>query len=173
MQFRVLSVSRLFNAKSFGENSDVTVKKGFIEDFSSVEFRIGHVFNDHVNMFFYGGIDKYRGSSASETSYFSSSSFAGAGILANNKFEGADHYGQSFENHPRYKAHLEFEIGDFTTWLRYTKSGSQGVLDGSTINNFGLDTHETGSQQISWSGVYEHDFTEFLKGRLFLKLHNG
>ena len=159
---------KTFSPETFGEKMDVTVTNGFIEDFKSIEFRIGHRFNEKVSMFFYGGVDKYRGASSSEAPYFATSSFAGAGIKADNKFEGADHYKQSFENQPRYKAHLEFEIGDFTTWLRYTKSGAQGVVAASTINGFGLETHETGSQQLSWAGVYQHKFSKFLKGRFSL-----
>ena len=159
---------KTFNAATFGEKIDVTVTNGFIEDFKSVEFRIGHRFNEKVSMFFYGGVDKYRGSTENDSPYFSSTSYPASGIHAGKKFSNADHYNQSFENKPRYKAHLEFEIGDFTTWMRYTRSGSQGVLDGSTINSFGMDTHEAGSQQFSWAGVYEHDFSKFLKGRFSL-----
>lgn len=159
---------KTFNAESFGERADVTVKNGFIEDFKSVEFRIGHKFNENVNMFFYGGVDKYRGVGSNDSGHFSTRSFPGIGVTADNKFEGADHAKQSFANQPRYKAHVEFEIGNFTTWLRYTRSGMQGVVSTSTINTFGGDTHESGSQQLSWSGVYEHDFSESVKGRFSL-----
>lgn len=160
---------KTFSPSSFGERMDLTVRNGFIEDFKSVEFRLGHRFNEKVNMFFYGGMDKYRGVSGNDSPYFSTRSFPGAGITADNKFEGADHNKQSFENQPRYKAHLEFEIGNLTTWLRYTRSGMQGINQASTINALGSpETHETGSQQLSWSGVYEHNFSKFLKGKLSL-----
>ena len=161
---------KTFSAKSFGEKTDVTVRNGFIEDFKSVEFRLGHRFNDDVSMFFYGGVDKYRGVDSHDSPYFSTRSYPNVGIVADKEFSGATHLKQSFANEHRYKFHLEFDIGDLKTWLRYTRSGAQGELVGSSYNTLAgaEETHENGAQQLSWMAVYTHEFSKFLKSKFTL-----
>lgn len=146
---------KTFSPATFGNNSDVTIKKGFGEEFSSFEFRIGHQFNEKVNMFLYAGIDDYDGSDHNQSPYFSLKSYPGVGIQGDKAYSGADQANDSFEDGARYKVHLEFELGNFKTWMRYIRAGSQGNNLSSTINLLGgTEVHEAGTQQFNWVGEY-------------------
>ena len=157
---------KTYTPTTFGERVDVNVKKGFVEDFESLEFRIGHIFQDDVKMFLYGGIENYDGADADDAPYFSIRSYPDSGIFADEEVSGADKYKSAYQDDPRYKLHLEFEIGNFTTWLRYTRSGMIGVNNSSTLALLGgPERHETGSQQLSWVGEYVMEINEDLNAK--------
>jgi outer membrane cobalamin receptor len=111
------------NGESF-EGTDVTVRQGFIENFTNVEFRHSQDLSEYGlegNAFVYYGVDKYLGSSGADSPARFGSTFGpiNAGEDVNSSVN--DH--ASYRNRLRHKFHAEYNNGGTNFWVRYVNGG--------------------------------------------------
>lgn len=128
------------------EGAQVQARAGIIEEFTNLEIRFGHQFNEDRYFFGYYGIDDYRGSSGSDSPTIIGQT--GAGFTASQSVSnGVPRYNMSFLGRPRHRLHLQYEDGALTTWLRFTREGMMqmkpeydpALIDTSSKRGIGLD----------------------------------
>jgi len=176
-----------FNASTF-KGTEVTGRMGAIDEFYSGEVKHSHQFDDNDGgIFVYAGGAKQDGASNFDAPLVFPYSFPG-GPDAGDPFtkDSICRDGQSAENKPPAKLHIELTKGDWDIWGRYTRGGQQfpwaaGNLTPAPVgfgvatpvtNNFysyqqmtGFIGHKqelTKNIDIDYSFSYETtDFTEF------------
>ena len=121
------ALAGVINIKTFSGNSfegaNVTVRKGFLEDFVSAELRMGHKFNPDNTLFLYYGIDSYEGGDPEDSPYTFGSTFWGFNP-GDELTDAVVPVNQSFKDESRHKMHAQWNIGDFEVWGRYLKGGN-------------------------------------------------
>jgi outer membrane receptor protein involved in Fe transport len=154
--------------KGSWEGADVTVKQGLVEDFTTVEFRYGHRFNEEDGLFMHYGVDYYPGMTPSNAPYFLSLNDAAVGVVAGkaNTF-GVSHYNGAFDRDLRHKFHLQFNLGNLETWFRWARGGVDTTANyGSSIRHNGFSNANVwgnGYQQLTGHAKYKYDFNRDLK----------
>jgi len=152
------------------KGTDVQVRQGFIEEFSTLELRHGIKFSDDSGLFLYYGIDSYGGSDQDDSPVTFShdfTTFDGQMVQANRPidFDVSDHR-ESYRDEPRHKAHLHYSNGGFESWLRFTRGGMKSTPRLQIPLNNAPDTlldMGFGYQQWSILTRYEHDVSDSLR----------
>lgn len=158
----VISI-KTYTPETFQDKTEVTYKTGIIEEFNTLELRLGHTFSPDIKMFLYAGIDDYKGVNADDAPYYASRTSNSAGLYADQSYSKANDYKGAYRDHPRYRLHLQLDIGNLTTWIRYNKTGLVGVNAYSTIAFLGeSEDHETAAQQLIWNTEYTHELADNL-----------
>jgi len=121
----VLSLTT-FNGLSF-QGSQITVHQGFMDQYSSIEYKFGKKFNDDTGLFLYGGIADMEGAAAGNAPIIQGwnwnsprSGPVRAGEPVSLPFDKED---QEFNHSPHKKFHIQFDTGGLTTWVRYSEGG--------------------------------------------------
>jgi iron complex outermembrane receptor protein len=113
------------------EGTDVTVKGGLLEYFTTVEVRHGYEIDEDSGMFVYYGYGDYPGAPPEISPYVFGKSFiardnipvtAGDRVLFDIP---NDH--RTYRAYGRHKMHVQYNKGDLEFWCRYTRSGEQNV----------------------------------------------
>ncbi|MDC3332686.1 TonB-dependent receptor plug domain-containing protein [bacterium] len=157
------------NASSF-EGTELTARGGTGEDFVNVEAMWGKRLDDESGLFFYYGIDDYKGADQSNSDLIFSDSFDATG--SDTRVIGGqpapmkitnDH--GSMNDRLRRKFHGEYNQGNFSYWLRYLDAGQKGV---STTTNYlnGTPAELVGSgysyQQWTTMAQYQQTVNQYL-----------
>ncbi|NQZ58153.1 MAG: TonB-dependent receptor plug domain-containing protein [Lentisphaeraceae bacterium] len=155
----VISI-RTLDSQSF-EGMSIKVRQGAIEYFSNMELRLAHKFDEQSGLFFYYGVDDYRGARQKYSPAFSSATL-GNGIIGNTHIRiplTADY--SAYRNQLRHKAHLQFDHHNFRTWLRYTRGGVRSMFAHIALDT--IPVVEGGYQQLSWLAENEHQLSSSLR----------
>jgi len=168
-----------YNGLTF-EGTDVRIRQGFVERFSSFEIRHGHRIDDEEGLFLYYGLDDYTGADQDDAPYIFSKSFAtntGHRVLAGEPADFGivdDHAAFRFD--PEHKLHLHYTresiSGRSDAWIRFTRSGEQVADTLATLSppplGFGIpgeqDDHGTGHgyQQLTVQASHIHELSDTL-----------
>jgi outer membrane receptor protein involved in Fe transport len=115
-----------YNGLTF-QGSEVKVRQGFLDQFSSLEYKYGKKFSEDTGLFLYAGIADVRGASAGNAPIIGGSDWNSAKyghITAGEPLPYPfDNMGAEYENRPHIKLHAQYDNGGFTAWLRYTNGG--------------------------------------------------
>ena len=150
------------NGDSF-DGVDVQIRQGFIEEFSNIEIRLGHTFEDDSNLFLYYGIDNYRGANNSNAPHIFSTDVTttdGAASKGHPVPSDIRHDNRSYLNRARQKFHLQYQIEDLRLFLRYTRGGKFSTVHLNHISSSNKDTYNrrsTGYQQLTLATDYTHE----------------
>ena len=152
----VINIKTL-NGQSF-EGVEIKLRQGAIEQFSSLELKIGHRFADDSSLFFYYGIDEYQGADsqysplvlAHPQASYDKGSTLDSGIVRHN---------QSFRGLPRHKLHLQYDTETISAWVRYTRGGESH----DRFRNNGIFEGGIGYQQLTLFTSYLKELSETLK----------
>lgn len=99
---------------------EVKLRQGFIEDFTTLELKLGHQFTDGQQLFFYGGLADYRGSDFADAPHFYSVDIPGSTKAYNFTDDR-----QASRDKPHLKLHLQYQWENFQIWSRYTQAGEK------------------------------------------------
>jgi len=158
-----------FNSSTF-EGTDVQVRQGIVEEFSTFEIRHGRKFADDRGLFLYYGIDNYRGADQDDSPAFFSHDFTagnGQDVGANQSlpFDIVDNH-RSYRNRVRHKLYGQYTIGGFDAYLRYTRGGSESLQPPGTYvtrDPASLLDNGFGYQQFSAGASYDQPINEDFK----------
>ncbi len=112
------------------QGTDTIVRQGFYEDFTSVELRHGHQFDDDTGLFLYYGYSDYPGADQDAAPYVFGSTFTPRGggppIPAGEPvpFDINDDH-RAYRSMGKHKLHAQYTDGPLDAWVRYTVGGSQ------------------------------------------------
>ena len=121
-----------YNGLSF-EGTDVKVRQGFIEQFSSFEMRHGTKMSENSGLFVYYGIDTYQGANQDDASLIYSHTFltdngAGPQVRAQRPVSfNISNLRGAYRDNTRHKLHLHYTHGGLDSWFRYTRGGTTAV----------------------------------------------
>ncbi len=156
------------------EGTEVVARQGFVEEFSSLEIRHGHRFDERSGLFLYYGITEYNGADQDDSPYVFAKSFTtntgeyvSAGVPLD--FDIGDDR-EAYRSHPKHKLHLQYTSGDFDVWVRYTRGGWQraermGFLVPPPLG-MGIRGQQeqrgqgSGYQQLTMLASYTHDVSD-------------
>ncbi|MCH2208651.1 MAG: TonB-dependent receptor plug domain-containing protein, partial [Lentisphaerales bacterium] len=151
-----------YNSRNF-EGSSVTIRQGFVEEFTTFEFKLGHKFDDISGLFIYAGGDAYQGSDSSDSPINFGTAVNGASPNSNTGI-GFHKDKESFRDKPRLKLHVEYNLADFDFWVRYTKGGQSETGIREFINS-GEDFKyfETGYEQLTLASKFSKEINRELE----------
>lgn len=145
-----------FSGKNF-KGQELTVRQGFVEEFTNLEYKLGFDVDNETSLFFYYGVDDYRGSSGEDSPIAFGDATGG--------FQPYDYIGndlnrnyQSYKGRLRHKAHLQLDNDNLSSWLRYVDNGQQGINERSdlfVVNNIGV-------RQFTFHNQYKNDISQNL-----------
>lgn len=139
------------------EGADVNLRRGFEEEFTTLEMRYGHNFGDEHGIYLYYGVDDYNGApgDVSEGYISKGGSFNNGTSWSAGYFDDLPNYhGSDFARH---KFHLDYDKGDFSFFSRYTRGG----IHYRNPYFFELD-HWQHYQQLTAQADYEHKMSDEL-----------
>jgi outer membrane receptor protein involved in Fe transport len=152
------------SGKNF-EGFQAKARGGTIEEFANAEFRYGHKFSEDRYFSAFYGVDKYHGSSGSDSPTIIGQT--GGGFTAGQKVSsGVPRYNMSFLDRPRHRLHLKYEDGDLTTWLRVTREGL--MQTNPDFNTTAINTSQKrgiGLDQLIFFVDYSKQLTDSIRWR--------
>ncbi len=162
-----------YNGLNFN-GAEIIARQGFVEQFSSLEFRMGHQFDDESGIFFHYGLTDYDGADQSDSPHIFSRSFTtntGVDVEAGRPVDfNIVNDREAFRAHPKHKLHIQYTRGNFDAWVRYTRGGEQTTevmtflapppLGIGTIGEQARHGVGTGYQQFTMLASYDRDLSD-------------
>ena len=142
---------------------EIKTSRGFVENFTNFELRLGHTFDNDSQLFAYYGVDKYRGASVDDAPQIYSNSFISPGngpVYAGSPYPyGGVNDNRSYRNNLRHKFHINYQIDQLQLTLRYTRGGKYGNTDLKSVMKFsdhrGVSDRSYGYQQFTFMADYD------------------
>ncbi|WED20794.1 TonB-dependent receptor plug domain-containing protein [Vibrio sp. JC009] len=144
---------RTQSARTF-DGTSVAVRKGVVEDFSSMELKVGRQADGNRGWFFYYGLDDYRGASGSEAPGYISNEFDRFSIQPGYVYDLPAQHGSK---DLRHKLHLEYSSDKLDAYLRYTYGG----IEFRNPYFFKMDYFQTYTQ-LTTHLFYKHAYSDTL-----------
>ena len=154
------------NGETF-QGTDVKVRQGFTERFSNFEFRTGHKINESENIFFYYGMDYYKGANPDDSPLYQAFSFNGA-RAGERLDDGVGNYQAAYRELPRHKLHLEYHVEDLEIWFRYLREGTNSTEQFVNEDRDSRAVTGSGFQQLTLHAKYSKELTDTLNWHLEL-----
>jgi outer membrane receptor for ferrienterochelin and colicins len=109
------------------QGSEAKVRQGFLDQFTSLEYKFGKKFNEDTGLFFYAGIANVEGAAAGNAPIiqgwdWTSPKYGQVKAGEPVPFPFAN-MGASYNGRPQIKVHAQFDTGGLTAWLRYSSGG--------------------------------------------------
>ena len=147
---------------------DLTLRQGFIEEFTSFELRLGQTFKDDTGLFFYAGGDIYGGADRDDAPAFFGIALAGTPAHHDTGIHWTDDK-EAVRDKARYKLHLQYDVAELSLWARYTEGGQRetAIREFSSVDN---DDHfvGVGYRQLTLAGELEKELSPFWEMKLLL-----
>jgi outer membrane receptor protein involved in Fe transport len=137
-----------YNGLTFN-GADMTLRQGFVDQYSSGEIRFGHQFSDTSGLFVYYGIAEVPGTNSDY--FFGQSQPAVNGMppnIAGQAFNGGSisNLGEAAFGVPFQKAHVSYVNGPWEIWFRYVQDGT----DTRPARNIFTGTKPAGESLDDW-----------------------
>ncbi|MGD0390639.1 MAG: TonB-dependent receptor [Tepidisphaeraceae bacterium] len=141
------------------QGADVNFRQGVVDQYSAIEGRYGHKFDDTSGLFVYYGQADVQGADAP---YYIGKSYPAAnGLPANaagQSYEGPKpNLGQAGFNEPDRKAYASYVNGPFEIWARYVQDGEQD----EPMRDIYTFTRPAGVPLDEWTDGRQFDNEEF------------
>ncbi|MCM8534478.1 MAG: TonB-dependent receptor plug domain-containing protein [Lentisphaeraceae bacterium] len=129
------------------QGNEVKVTAGGVEEFGTIEYKLGHKLNNDTGVYLYLGLGKYNGSDSADspeklsysgTNLFGSSHKSGQPLPYDIVDDNA-----SLEGRPDIKLHLNFKKGNWDNWLRFTQGGRHQTHTARIFNSW----------PVGWGGL--------------------
>ena len=165
---------KTFSGLTF-QGSDVKIRQGFFDQYSSAEFKYGKKFDENTGFFVYGGIADIQGANKDYAPMrqgweYDSPIYGHVGAGDDIPNGDLHNFGDSYEDSPHAKLHMQYDSGGFTAWARYTHGGLTMDPDKTFIpGSFNRPTDAAvsepgvGYQQLTLFLGYKFDITKDLK----------
>jgi outer membrane receptor for ferrienterochelin and colicins len=115
-----------YNGLTF-QGNEVKVRQGFLDQFTSFEYKFGTKFNENTGLFLYAGVADVRGASAGNAPIIGGSNWTSPTYGTVTAGEPVPYpftnMGAEYNNRPQIKLHAQYDNDGFTAWLRYTNGG--------------------------------------------------
>jgi len=132
------------------------------EEFGNLEVRYGHRFSETLGLFVHAGLDRDRGASNADAPLLFSHAFEAGNGQAVRPAEPVPfsvvNDNNSFDDDPRYKAHLQLTGEHLDIWARYTRGGIRSAARGTDYENLDPATLMdvgSGYQQLTLFAGYD------------------
>jgi len=146
-----------FNAKTF-QGFEANVKKGYVEEFSSLDMKYATTLSNEVGIFMYGGIDNYDGAENDAAQNKVAFDYPDTNIVANEPlpFYTTNNNG-SYHGETRKKFHLQLNYKGLTFWSRYTLTG-MAIPTTQNLFTYPIPQYlvQTGASNEQWSNLISY-----------------
>lgn len=178
------AISGIISIKTFNGNNfngfEVAFDQGVVFDYSALQLKYGHEFDNDSNIFIYYGIDKVNGADPDDAStilrkpvVFPSSP---EGTTRDTDYK--PNYRDAYKDKPHHRFHIQYEKSgekyDFSSWFRFVRAGNKlPYVQGNYLSVHptftGDNFRQRGYQTIAWNNTYRRVLTDNLN----LKINVG